>query len=396
MKKKKKKKKNKGFSPLSGRDFKVCIFGDDGVGKNTLVNRVKLTKLFDEDIKMTVGAEFYVKDLEIDGKKVIIKFWVFRSEKRFKVLLPSFAKGADAGIFMYDITRYTSIKNIDDWLSIFEKNVREKEILIPIIMVANKVDDKQHRVVSQVDAVEIQEKYNLASYIEISAITGENVKKMFDVIINLMLKRTEGGDYFRSKTERLGNFDEEIAYMYDEEIAEVVKERLRERERLARESEEKFKKYKKNIANVKYVREKKIMQSFLNAVSNDTGLVAYGLEEVQKALNMGAVAKLILSEKLDTYQVDITCSNCNYKESRTAREREKVKIELSIQDESCPNCGSNAFNVSNSVLIVEALGSIAETMGSEVIIISPDTEEGEMLYSTFGGIVAILRFKLSY
>ncbi|GAG58359.1 unnamed protein product [marine sediment metagenome] len=138
------------------------------------------------------------------------------------------------------------------------------------------------------------------------------------------------------------------------------------------------------------------MQSFLNAVSNDTGLVAYGLEEVQKALNMGAVAKLILSEKLDTYQVDITCSNCNYKESRTAREREKVKIELSIQDESCPNCGSNAFNVSNSVLIVEALGSIAETMGSEVIIISPDTEEGEMLYSTFGGIVAILRFKLSY
>jgi len=155
-------------------------------------------------------------------------------------------------------------------------------------------------------------------------------------------------------------------------------------------------KIKDQIANVKYVREKQVMQSFLNAVSNDTGLVAYGLEEVQKALNMGAVAKLILSEKLDTYQVNITCSNCNYKESRTARERERNKLELSIQDENCPDCGSNAFNLSNSVLIVEALGSIAETMGTDVIIISPDTEEGEMLYSTFGGIVAILRFKLTY
>ena len=155
-------------------------------------------------------------------------------------------------------------------------------------------------------------------------------------------------------------------------------------------------KIKDQIANVKYVREKQVMQSFLNAVSKETGLVAYGLEEVQKALNMGAVAKLILSEKLDTYQVNIACSNCKYEESRTAREQEVKKLEMSIQDENCPECGSNTFNVSDSVLIVEELGSIAETMGTEVIIISPDTEEGEMLYSTFGGIVAILRFKLTY
>lgn len=155
-------------------------------------------------------------------------------------------------------------------------------------------------------------------------------------------------------------------------------------------------KIKDQIANVKYIREKQIMQSFLNAVSKDTGLVSYGLEEVQKALNMGAVAKLILSEKLDTYQVNIACSNCKYEESRTAREQEVKKLEMSIQDENCPECGSNTFNVSDSVLIVEELGSIAETMGTEVIIISPDTEEGEMLYSTFGGIVAILRYKLTY
>jgi peptide chain release factor subunit 1 len=155
-------------------------------------------------------------------------------------------------------------------------------------------------------------------------------------------------------------------------------------------------KIKDQIANVKFVREKQVMQSFLNAVSKETGLVAYGLEEVQKALNMGAVAKLILSEKLDTYQVNITCSNCKHEESRTAREQEVNKLKLSIQDESCPDCGSNTFNVSSAVLIIEELGSIAETMGTDVIIISPDTEEGEMLYSTFGGIVAILRFKLTY
>ena len=150
------------------------------------------------------------------------------------------------------------------------------------------------------------------------------------------------------------------------------------------------------IANVKYIKEKQVMQLFLNEISNETGMAAYGLEEVQKALNMGAVDKLILSEKLDTVQVNIECSNCNHKESRTAREQELNKLEITIQDESCPECASNSFNVIKKILLIEELGSIAETVGTEVIIISPDTEEGEMLYSTFGGIVAILRFKLTY
>ena len=150
------------------------------------------------------------------------------------------------------------------------------------------------------------------------------------------------------------------------------------------------------IANVKFVREKKVVQSFLKEISNDTGLVTYGLKEVQKALNIGAVDKLILSEKLDTFQVSISCSNCDYKESRTVREQELKKVELSIQGENCPECGSNTYNVNKSVFIVEEFGSIAEKMGTEVIIISAETEEGEMLYSTFGGIVAILRFKLTY
>jgi len=169
--------------------FKLCIFGDGGVGKTTLVNRY-LTKVFDEDIKMTVGADFYVKDLEVDGKKVVIRIWDFGGEQRFKVLLPSFAKGADGGIFMYDITRYTSVKNIDDWLSIFEKNVREKQIQIPIIMVGGKLDLQEKRSVETEDAVELSEKHNLQGYFECSSKTGDRVEDIFESITRKMMKYT--------------------------------------------------------------------------------------------------------------------------------------------------------------------------------------------------------------
>ena len=170
--------------------FKLCIFGDGGVGKTTLVNRY-LKKVFDESIKMTIGADFYVKDLEIEGKKVVIRIWDFGGEQRFKVLLPSFAKGADGGIFMYDITRYTSVKNIDDWLSIFEKSAQDKQINIPIVMVGGKLDLQEKRSVATEDAVELSEKHNLQGYYECSSKTGENVEEIFISITKKIMESTK-------------------------------------------------------------------------------------------------------------------------------------------------------------------------------------------------------------
>lgn len=169
--------------------FKLCIFGDGGVGKTTLVNRY-LTKIFDESIKMTIGADFYVKDLEIDGKRVTNRIWDFGGEQRFKVLLPSFAKGADGGIFMYDITRYTSVKNVSDWLSIFEKNARDKQIQIPIIMVGGKLDLQEKRSVETEDALELSEKYNLQAHFECSSKTGDRVEEIFESITRKMMEST--------------------------------------------------------------------------------------------------------------------------------------------------------------------------------------------------------------
>ena len=166
--------------------FKLCIFGDDFPGKTTLVNRY-LTKVFDESIKMTIGADFYAKDLEIDGKNVVLRIWDFGGQQRFKVLLPSFAKGADGGIFVFDITRYTSLKNIDDWLSIFEKNVREKEISIPIIMVGILTDGKNMRSVETEDAVELSKKFNLKGYFECDLKTGKNFENILKDLTRLML-----------------------------------------------------------------------------------------------------------------------------------------------------------------------------------------------------------------
>ncbi|MFX0004272.1 MAG: peptide chain release factor aRF-1 [Promethearchaeota archaeon] len=155
-------------------------------------------------------------------------------------------------------------------------------------------------------------------------------------------------------------------------------------------------KVKDKIEDVKYIREKQVMQSFMKEISIDSGLASYGLQDIQKALNYGAIDTLLLSEKLDLLKVKIDCSNCDHTEYKIVRERELEDLKSRIQEESCPECSSNSFNVTEFKPIIEELGEIAETIGSEVDILSTETEEGEMLYSTFGGIAAILRYKIDY
>jgi peptide chain release factor subunit 1 len=155
-------------------------------------------------------------------------------------------------------------------------------------------------------------------------------------------------------------------------------------------------KVKDKIEDVKYIREKQIMQRFMKEISVDSGLASYGLEEIQKALNYGVVDTLILSEKLDLYKVKLECSNCEYYESSIIKGKNLENFKTKIQDETCPKCNSNILNIVEEKSIIEELGEIAESTGAEIDILSTETEEGETLYSTFGGIAAILRYKIDY
>ncbi|OYT61290.1 MAG: peptide chain release factor 1, partial [Thermofilum sp. ex4484_15] len=138
------------------------------------------------------------------------------------------------------------------------------------------------------------------------------------------------------------------------------------------------------LKNVEYFKEKREVQEFLYHVVNDTGLATYGEREVRRALELGAVSKLLLSSKLGGYRVEAKCNACSHKFSRTVRELSEIK---------CPKCGGNV-TVLRSKPLIEDLIELAERTGAEVRIISSNTEEGEALKKSFGGIAAILRFKV--
>ncbi|MHA1241078.1 MAG: Rab family GTPase [Promethearchaeota archaeon] len=165
--------------------FKIIMFGDPKVGKNTIIQRF-LTNLFKSDQTMTIGVDFEVKSLIVDGKKVKLQIWYFDGEERFRFLLPTYVRGAKGGMFLYDMTNYSSLAHIDDWLSVIRKEIRAED-KFPIIVVGNKADLVEERVVPSADGIKIAKSRGVNGFIETSSKTGENVEKAFEALTRLML-----------------------------------------------------------------------------------------------------------------------------------------------------------------------------------------------------------------
>ncbi|MBY9002703.1 MAG: GTP-binding protein [Candidatus Lokiarchaeota archaeon] len=170
--------------------FKICLFGDGGVGKTTLVNRY-LTGVFKTDSSITIGVEFHIKKIQVEDYSVTLQIWDFAGEERFRFLLQSYVLGASGGIFMYDITRYSSMKNFEDWIEIFKRGFRGDENQLPVIMVGGKLDLRFKRAVSSKDAFDIAKNHNLYGFVECSSKDGKNIEDIFYALAKLMMQRAE-------------------------------------------------------------------------------------------------------------------------------------------------------------------------------------------------------------
>ena len=114
------------------------------------------------------------------------------------------------------------------------------------------------------------------------------------------------------------------------------------------------------------------------------GNVTYGLENTLKALDMGAVETLFISEDFDWVHVEFVC--------QSGHEMEKNLPKDQVNFQTCPTCGTK-LGVEGTKELSEALTEKAESFGTKVELISSDTREGKQ-FKELGGVGALLRYKI--
>jgi len=146
------------------------------------------------------------------------------------------------------------------------------------------------------------------------------------------------------------------------------------------------------MTDLKVSQEKKIMKRFLSEVTkSDKNMSVYGEHQVRKALEMGVVDTLLLSEDLRRYRVTMKCQTCGYTQ-------EKTLTEEALEDftpPSCPTCKTSLpMEITKKADLVDELSDLADKTSAKVQLISRNSEEGGSLYAAFGGLAGILRYPL--
>ena len=167
--------------------FKIVVVGDGGVGKSTMVQRLTTGRFIPQ--KITIGTDLATYDLQIDDSyDVRLQIWDFAGERRFRLFLPNYSRGATGCLICYDITRRTSFDSLEEWYKIVHYNAANPVF----ILVGEKLDLADIRRSVQFDhAEEFKEKYNLDYFFETSSKSGENTKKIFETLTRSILKKKE-------------------------------------------------------------------------------------------------------------------------------------------------------------------------------------------------------------
>jgi peptide chain release factor subunit 1 len=147
------------------------------------------------------------------------------------------------------------------------------------------------------------------------------------------------------------------------------------------------------LRNVRFYEERKIVQDFLYNVGQETGLATYGEMEVIQALRSNNVRTLLISEGVRRAFLRLRCKDCGQTESRIVDLDGLEEFEGKLGEESCLKCGNPSYDVEEKVDLIEYLVKLSEATDATVEIISQETEEGEMLLRSFGGLAAILKYR---
>lgn len=152
--------------------FKLLLIGDSGVGKSCLLLRFS-DDTYTNDYISTIGVDFKIKTVELDGKTVKLQIWDTAGQERFRTITSSYYRGAHGIIIVYDVTDHDSFNDVKMWLQEIDRYATAGVLKL---MVGNKSDLQDKRMVEYDVAKEFADSLQIP-FLETSALDSSNVEE---------------------------------------------------------------------------------------------------------------------------------------------------------------------------------------------------------------------------
>jgi len=164
--------------------IKLLLIGDSGVGKSCCLLRFSEDS-FTPSFITTIGIDFKIRTIELDGKRVKLQIWDTAGQERFRTITTAYYRGAMGILLVYDVTDERSFSHIKDWFNNVTQHATEG---VNKILIGNKCDWEEKRVVSTERGQELADELGIP-FLEVSAKTNQNVDKAFTTLAADIKKR---------------------------------------------------------------------------------------------------------------------------------------------------------------------------------------------------------------
>jgi len=154
--------------------FKLLLIGDSGVGKSCLLLRFA-DDTYTESYISTIGVDFKIRTIELEGKTVKLQIWDTAGQERFRTITSSYYRGAHGIIVVYDVTDNDTFTNVKQWLQEIDRYASEG---VNKLLVGNKSDLTSKKVVEYSVAKEFADQLSIP-FLETSAKNATNVEQAF-------------------------------------------------------------------------------------------------------------------------------------------------------------------------------------------------------------------------
>lgn len=158
------------------RVYKLVLAGDAAVGKSSFLLRLCKNE-FHSATSATLGVDFQMKTLIVDGQQMTLQLWDTAGQERFRSIAKSYFRKADGVLLLYDVTFESTFLNVREWIDSIEDSTSHA---IPVMLVGNKTDlrEKAQRVGQNCVMTSFGEKLAMtyhALFCETSAKDGSNI-----------------------------------------------------------------------------------------------------------------------------------------------------------------------------------------------------------------------------
>ncbi|MCU0516298.1 MAG: GTP-binding protein [Oscillatoria sp. Prado101] len=171
---------------------KMCLVGDFGVGKTSLIRRF-VDRQFSDQYLSTVGVKISRKNVELEQagqsakKNVQLLIWDLEGHTKFKAIAPSYLQGASGAIVVADMTRPETVENLAERIQLV-LSVNPKAAVIVALNKADLVEEEKLAKLAQ--SVQFTEKQRVIAIYTTSAKTGKDVDEMFQKLAQKMVEVT--------------------------------------------------------------------------------------------------------------------------------------------------------------------------------------------------------------